>query len=97
MTTNTAASVRGTAAAPPHDDADAPSHAEEAHEHHHAEGDEELDHELVDGGPNVDRLVRDLGETHAQRHLRVDRRRFRFQRLAQLEAVPRLAHDDAEQ
>ena len=79
------------------DDADAPSHAEKAHEHHHAEGDEELDHELVDGRPNVDGLVRDLGQAHAQRHLRVDRRRFHVQRLAKLEAVPPLAHDHAEQ
>ena len=71
------------------DDADAPSHAEKAHEHHHAEGDEELDHELVDGRPNVDRLIRDLGQAHAQRHFRVDRRRFRLQRLAEVEAVPR--------
>ena len=79
------------------DDADAPSHAEKAHEHHHAEGGEELDHELVDGRPNIDGLVRDFGQAHAERHFRVDRRRFRLQRLAEVEAVPALAHDHAEQ
>jgi hypothetical protein len=42
-------------------------------------------------------LVRDLGEAHAERHFSVDRRRFRFQRLAEVEAVPSLAHHHAEQ
>src|SRR5438093_6593599 len=94
MTMNTAAKVRGTAAA-----TTMPTrhHAEKAHEHHHAEGDEKLDHELVDGCPNVDRLVRNLGQAHAQRHLRVDRRRFHGLSLAKVEAVPPLTHDHAEQ
>jgi hypothetical protein len=36
------------------DDPDAPSHAEKAHEHHDAQGDEEFDHEFVDRRSDVD-------------------------------------------
>ncbi len=78
-------------------DADAPSHAEKAHEHDHAESDEELDHELVDRLPDIDRLIRDFGQAHPKRHFRVDRRRFSRQRLAEVEAIPPLTHDHAKQ
>ena len=69
------------------DDADAPSHAEKAHQHHDAEGDEELDHELVDRLPDIDRLIRDFGQAHPQRHFRVDRRRFSRQRATAFNRV----------
>ncbi len=51
MTTNTAAKVRGTAAA-----TTMPTRhpmLRKAHEHHHPERGEELDHELVDGGARI--------------------------------------------
>jgi hypothetical protein len=79
------------------DDANSPSHAEEAHQHHHAKGDKELDHELVDRAANIDGLIGDLGQRHPERHLRVDCRRFPLHGLAEVEAVPPFTHDHTEQ
>ncbi|MCY1405577.1 hypothetical protein D9M71_208210 [compost metagenome] len=74
-----------------------PAHADEAHQHDHQQRDEELDHELVDRGADVDGLIGDLAQTHAQRQLGVDRTHLVVQGLAQIEAIPALAHDDAQQ
>src|SRR4029453_10037937 len=60
-------------------------------------GVEELDHELVDRLPDIDRLIRDFGQAHPQRHFRIDRCRFSPQRLTQIEAIPPLTHDHAKQ
>ncbi|MNM47294.1 hypothetical protein D3C81_582570 [compost metagenome] len=77
--------------------ADTPAHAEKTHQQHHAQGSKKLHHELVDGGANIHRLIRDLGQAHAQRHLLVDRCGLSVQRLPQIQAVPAVAHDHAEQ
>ena len=95
ITTNTTASVNGTAAATTMPDA--PAHAHEAHEHDHQQGDEKLEHELVDGRVNVDGLIGDLCQAHAQRQHAVDCADLAVQRLAEIEPVPAVAHDDAEQ
>ncbi len=78
-------------------DADVPAHANEADDHHDEQGDEELDHELVDRRANVDGLVGHFREAHSQRQRRVDLRDFRVERFAEIESVPVVAHHDAQQ
>ena len=63
---------------------------------HDAERDEELEHELIDGLANVDRLIRDLGEGEAGGSSADICFCFGLQRLAEVETVPALLHDDAE-
>ncbi len=79
------------------DDTHTPAHAHETHQHDHQQRDKELDHELIDRRADIDGLVCDLGQAHTLRHVGVDRTNFPIQRLAQIEPVPTVAHDDAEQ
>ena len=78
------------------DDADAPAEAEQAHQHHDAERHRELHHELVDRGGDVDGLIADLCERHAERQALRDRGGSLLQRLAEFEPVPALLHHHAE-
>ena len=86
----TTASVSGTASC--HDNADAPAEAEQADEQHDAERHREFHHELADRCVDVDGLVADLGERHAERQGLGDRARSLFQRLAEFQPVPALLH-----
>ena len=79
-----------------HHDADAPPEADQAHHHDHAQGDEELDHELVDRFGDVHRLIADLRERKAGRQLRGNLAFLRIERLAQIGGIPPFFHDDAE-
>ncbi|MNZ67768.1 hypothetical protein D3C78_860230 [compost metagenome] len=79
-----------------HDNTDMPAHAEKAHQHHNQQGDEELDHEFVDGRTDIHRLIGDLGKRHAQRHAFIDPGRLHVQCLAQIKTVPALAHHDTQ-
>src|SRR5688572_15250362 len=95
MTTNTAASVRGTAAATTMPTRHPMLRKDTSITTPRAKKNLTMNSStavrmLTDWSVTLERLV-------PSGHLRVDRRRFRFQRLAQLEAVPRLAHDHAEQ
>jgi hypothetical protein len=80
-----------------HDDADAPAEAQQADDDHDGQRDEELDHELIDRRADVDGLVCDLGQAHSLRHIGVDRTDLLIDRLAQIESIPAVAHDDAQQ
>ncbi|RMU85345.1 hypothetical protein ALP22_05585 [Pseudomonas coronafaciens pv. porri] len=75
----------------------APAHADEAHQHDDQQRNEELDHELIDCRADIDGLVRDFTQTHAQRQLGVDRACLVIQRLAQVETVPAITHDNPQQ
>ena len=94
MMTNTAAKRQGNGSG--HDDADAPAEAQQTDDKHDAEGDEELEHELIDGLGNVDRLVGDLAQGDAERQTAGDRLGFRLECLAEVQTVPALLHDHAQ-
>src|ERR687892_2720904 len=78
------------------DDADAPAEADQAHQQHDAERHEELEHELVDGLTDVDRLIRHLAQADAERQAVRDGLRLGLERLAEVEPVPAVPHDHAE-
>ncbi|MNS72340.1 hypothetical protein D3C72_1057480 [compost metagenome] len=76
-----------------HHHAHAPAQADEADHNHHHQRHEELEHELVVGLLDVDGLIRDLGEGHAQRQILRDRVGLGRKRAAQFQAVVAFAHD----
>ncbi len=77
-------------------EADAPAKADQTDHHDHAERHEELEHEFIDGFTDIDRLIRDLGEGEAGGQFRRNRLLLGLQRLAEVQAVPAILHDDAE-
>src|SRR5205085_10953453 len=79
-----------------HDDPDAPAEAQQTDDKHHAEGNEELEHELIDSLGNVDRLVSDLAQGDAERQTAGNRLGFRLKCLAEVQTVPPLLHDYAQ-
>src|SRR3954452_14395990 len=93
MITKTTAKVRGTAAATT---IPTPAEAQQTDDKHHAEGDEELEHELIDGLGNIDRLVSDLAQGDAERKTAGNRLGFRLKCLPEVQTVPPLLHDYAQ-
>ena len=94
MMRNTAASVRGTAAA-----TTMPTRQprlDEAHQQHHAERHRELHHEFVDRRGDVDGLIGHLVERHPERQRLCDGRGPVLKRLAERETVPALLHNRRE-